>query len=59
MIMYSGGTSEKIANSVKKKYDHRNAQVRSRLMLPYLTDRVGAALSITTVLVIRLHSRVC
>jgi hypothetical protein len=33
--------------------------VRSRLMLPYLTARVGAALSITTVLVIRLHSRVC
>jgi hypothetical protein len=33
--------------------------VRSRLTLPYfLTGRVGAALSIITVLVIRLRSRV-
>ena len=56
--MYSGGTSEKTANSIRKKYDHRSAQARSRLMLPYLTLRVGPALSIASVL-IRLHSRVC
>jgi len=37
-----GGTSEKIANSVRKKYSIQR-QVRSRLMLPYLTVRVGAA----------------
>ena len=48
----------KIASSVRKKYDHLSAQARSRLMLPYLTLRLGAPLSIAIVL-IRLHSRVC
>src|SRR6516162_8779899 len=47
-----GGSRKKIANTTRKKYDHRIAQARLRLMLPYFTLRRGPALSINTALAI-------
>ena len=57
-IRRRGGVSVKIANSTRKKYDQRNAQARSRHMLPYLTLRIGPPSSIATVL-IRIRFPVC